>query len=138
MPFAENGGGVAALFDEFGESHFVRADADFGARAERAVNAEAVWIASGEEPATGSGADGLGDVEIAEDAALGREAIEVGSDETFRAEDADVGVALVVGEDDDDVGELRPTACSPETGLAAQQQRNHAQKDSMFKHDGPI
>jgi len=45
-------------------------------------------------------------VEVAEDAALRGEAVEVGSDETFRAEDADVGVALVVGEDNDDVREL--------------------------------
>jgi hypothetical protein len=29
VPFAENGSGVAALFDELGESHFVVADADF-------------------------------------------------------------------------------------------------------------
>ena len=78
------------------------------------------------------------DVEVAKDAALRGEAIEVGSDKTFCAKDADISVALVVGEDDDDVRELRPTACSRTTALAAQQQRNHAQKDSLFKHDEPV
>src|SRR5947209_390532 len=105
MPFAEDSGGVAALSDELGKSHFVIAEADFGTRAERAVNAEAIWVKTGEEAATGGGADRLRDVEIAENAALGGEAIEIGRDEAFCAEDADVSVALVVGKDDDDVRE---------------------------------
>src|SRR5690348_4711235 len=107
MPFAEDGGGVAALFDELGESHFVSADADFRARAKRAVDAEAIWITASEKAATRSRADRLGDMEVAEDAALGGEAIEIGRNEAFRAEDADIGVALIVSEDDDDVRELR-------------------------------
>src|SRR5262245_20553091 len=100
MPFAEDGSGVAALFDELGKSHFVVADADFRARSERAMNAESIWIAPGEQAATRRGANGLGDVEIAEDAALRGEAIEIGSDESFRAKNADVRVALIVSEDD--------------------------------------
>jgi len=52
MPFAEDSGGVAALFDELGESHFVVANADLGVRAERAVDAEAIRVAAGEEAAT--------------------------------------------------------------------------------------
>src|SRR5436309_3014186 len=105
MPLAENGGGIAALFDELGESHFVVADTDFGTRPKRAMNTEAIWVAAGKEATTRGGADGLGDMEIAEDAALRGEAVEVGSDEPFRAEDTDIRVALIVGEDDDDVGE---------------------------------
>ena len=106
VPFAEDGGGVAALFDQFGEGHFVGADADFGARPKRAVDADAVRVAAGQQAATRGGADRLRHVEIAEDAALRGQAIEVRRDEAFRAENADIGVALVVGEDDDDVGEL--------------------------------
>ena len=105
MPFAEDGSGVAALFDELGKGHLVVADADFGARAERAVDAEAIWVAAGEQAATRRGANGLGDVEIAEDAALRGEPIQIGCDEAFRAENANIRVPLVVGEDDDDVGE---------------------------------
>jgi hypothetical protein len=45
-------------------------------------------------------------MEVPENAALRRKPIEVGSDEAFRAKDADVGVALIVSEDDDDVREL--------------------------------
>jgi hypothetical protein len=43
-------------------------------------------------------------MKVAEDAALRGEAVKVGSDEAFCTEDADIGVALIVGEDDDDVG----------------------------------
>jgi hypothetical protein len=71
------------------------------------MNAEAIWIATGKQAATRGGADRLGDMKVAEYAALRCETIEVGSDETFCAEHADVRVALIVGEDDDDIGELR-------------------------------
>ena len=107
MPFAEDGGGVATLLNQLGKSHFIVAEADFGARAKSAVDAEAIGIAAGEQAATGRGANRLGDVEVAEDTPLRGEAVEIGSDETLCAEDADVGVALVVGKDDDDVGKGR-------------------------------
>src|SRR5215470_5194617 len=45
-------------------------------------------------------------MEVAENAALRCKSVEIGSDETFRAKNAHVRVALVVGEDNDDVGEL--------------------------------
>ncbi len=71
------------------------------------MNAETIRVATGEQAATRSRADGLGDVEVAEDAALRGEAIEIGCDEALRSEDADVSVALVVSEYDHDVGERR-------------------------------
>ena len=110
MPFAKNCGGVATLFYEFGKSHFVGADADFGARPKRPVDAEAIWITTGKQSATGSRADGLGDMKIAENATLRRETIQIRSDKTFCAEDTDVRIALVVRENDDYVGKVRASA----------------------------
>jgi hypothetical protein len=43
-------------------------------------------------------------VEVAEDGSLGGEPVEVGGLEVFGAENADVGVALIVSENNDDVG----------------------------------
>jgi hypothetical protein len=69
------------------------------------VNAKAIGIAAGKQAATGSGANRLGDMEVAKYSALRGKAIEVRSDETSRAKDADICVTLIVSEDDDDVGE---------------------------------
>jgi hypothetical protein len=131
MPFAKNGGSVAALFDELGESHFVVANPDFGAWAERAVDTEAIWVAAGEQTATGSGADGLRDVEIAEDAALRRKPIEIWSHETFCAEHSDVRIALIVGEDDDYVRELSMGDASSEC-LAVEQPDDEEESKGQF------
>ena len=107
MPLAKDGGGVAALFDELRKGHFVAADSDFRAWSECAVNAESIWVAASEQAATGGRADRLRNVEVAEDAALRGESIKIGSDEPFRAEDTNVSVALVVGQNDDDIRQFR-------------------------------
>jgi hypothetical protein len=46
-------------------------------------------------------------VEIGELSALRGKSIEVGSFESLRAEAPNIGVALIVGEDEDDVGRCR-------------------------------
>ena len=69
------------------------------------MNAEPVRIASGQQGRARRRANRLGDVEITKYSPLAGEPIEVGRLKTFGAEDAHIGVALVVGEDDDDVGQ---------------------------------
>lgn len=97
------------------------------------MNAKAIGIAAGKQAATGSGANGLGDMKVAENAALRRKAIEVRSDETFRAEDADIRVTLIVSENDDDVGEV---------GTERAQRRSDAeagkQAREQLKTDAPM
>ena len=69
------------------------------------MNAEPVGIAAGQESRARRRADRLGDMEIAKDSTLAGEAIEVRSLKAFGAENPDVGITLIIGEDDDDVGQ---------------------------------
>ena len=66
-------------------------------------------VGAGHERGSGDSADGLG-VEIGELQSFGRHLIDAGRFDCFRAEAAEVFVALVIGEDEDDVGFLR--ACT--------------------------
>ena len=73
---------------------------------ERAENADALGIAAGHEAGARGGADGSGGVEVGEDPAFLGHLIEMGRFVGGRAERADVGVAHVVDEDDDDIGRM--------------------------------
>ena len=68
VPLAENGRGVAALLDQLRQGHFIAADADFGAGPQRAVNADAVRVAAGQQPRARGRANRLGHMEVAENA----------------------------------------------------------------------
>lgn len=67
------------------------------------MHTDTIGIAAGQQSGARSRTNGLSHVKIAKDAALGRQMIEMRRLKTFGAEDADIGVALVIGEDDDDV-----------------------------------
>ena len=67
-------------------------------------------VAAGHERRARRGADRLRDVEAGEARSLGRQAIEIRRLECLCAKAADVAVALIVGEDEDDVGG-RGAAC---------------------------
>ena len=105
---------------------------------QRAVDADAVRIAAGEERRARGGAHRLRDVEVGEADALGRHAIEVGRARPgvagARAEAADVGVAEIVGEDDDDVGqalrERRPD------GSGRKREHQHARGNAQQQPEG--
>lgn len=75
--------------------------ARFGA--ERALNADAVGIAAREQGGATGAANGLGGIEIGETAALAGHALKMGCLERA-SERSDVGVAKIVGENDDDIG----------------------------------
>ena len=103
VPLARHPGRVALLLQHLGERRLPVRDAVPGLRAERPVDADAVGIAAGQERRPRGRADRLGDVEVGEPPPLAREPVEVRRGEPGGAEAADVGVSLVVGEDDDDV-----------------------------------
>ncbi len=49
VPFPKNRSGISPLFHQFGQRGFIAADADFGARPQRAMNADAVWVTAGQQ-----------------------------------------------------------------------------------------
>jgi hypothetical protein len=104
MPLAEGAAHVAGGFQEFWENGFRLRDA--APAFTGGVDAGALLIAPGEQAGAGGGAHVAGDVGLGEPHALARQGVEVGRGDLLRMVrvEADVGVALVVGEDDDDVG----------------------------------
>jgi hypothetical protein len=75
-------------------------------------------------------------MEVAEDAALRCEAIEIRSDEAFRAEYANVSVALIVGEDDDDVGELGAGGGESGSGEDKEREQHRREQDGLHGLNG--
>ena len=94
IPFADAGGLVSGLPDQFGPGEF---------RGGHAPAFAADWVAAGKESRAGRTADGLG-IEVGELGALRRELIEARGLVRFGAETGEVGIALIIGEDDQDVG----------------------------------
>ena len=80
VPFAEAGGGVAFAAAEFSDGGFGGVDAIAGFGSESALDADADVVAAGHEAGAGGGADGLGDIEVGEAAAIFGELVEVWGD----------------------------------------------------------
>ena len=83
-----------------------RRETDGGISGERLfkTEAQAVLVAAGDQRGAGCGADGGVCVCLEETDSLGREVVDAGSVEVGAAVAGDVGVAEIVGEDEDDVG----------------------------------
>src|SRR5256885_2344597 len=128
VPFAENRGGVAALFDQLGDGHLVEVQPVPRVWAKRPGNANAIGIAAGQQGRARRGADRLRHVEIREPPPLARQAVEVRGFESACAIGSDVGVALIVGEDDDNV---RQAACR--AGRWLRRKHRHCEKDESGK-----
>jgi hypothetical protein len=107
VPFAKDGGCVASAAAEFGERCFAGVDAVLCPRAKRAENADAFWITAGEQCGPRGGADGGRGMKIGEYPPFFGHAIEVRRFVGSGTERADIGVAHVVDENDDDVGRMR-------------------------------
>lgn len=101
MPLAEDSGGVARIAEHLSEGDGLWREAF--AFEDRVGDAVLELVAAGEQGAAGRGKGGA-DVKVLEAHALGAEAIEVGCLEDGIAVGGDVAVALVVGEEKDDVG----------------------------------
>ena len=104
VPFAVTGGGIAFLFADLSQSHLTCVDAVGCLGAECAENAYAHIVTAGEQSRSRGAAHGLGYIKICELAAFPGHAVEMWRGVSLRAKGADVGVAHVVHEDDDDVG----------------------------------
>ena len=71
------------------------------------MNADAIGITAGQQAGPRCRANRLRHMKVGELAALGGQLVQIGRGETLCAEHADVGITLIVGEDDDDVGQAR-------------------------------
>jgi hypothetical protein len=101
MPLAEDAGGVTRIAEHLSESDGLWCEAF--AFEDGVGDAVLELVAAGEEGGAGRGTGGA-DVKILKAHALGAEAVEVGRLEDGVAVGGDVAVALVVGEEEDDVG----------------------------------
>lgn len=107
VPFAEDSGAITAVAEQFGESELVGVDAGFGAWSERAVDADAIGVTTGEQGGAGGGADGLGDVETGEPRPFAGETIEMRGANFGGAVATEITPAEVIGEDQNDIGWAR-------------------------------
>src|SRR5205823_14839603 len=77
MPLAEDGRGVSARFEDLSDGHLLVADADLRVWTERAEQADAIRIATGQQRRARRGANRLTDVQIRQPHPFARHAIEV-------------------------------------------------------------
>ena len=99
VPFSEHGGGVV-FFEMLADGDLVFAD--HGAALDGVPDAGAICPVAGEEGGAGGGAGG-GDVVVGEDGGLGVEFVDVWGLDDGVAVAGEVAVALVIGDDEDDV-----------------------------------
>ncbi len=95
-------------FKNFGEGRLVVANPNPGFGTKCAMNADTVGIAARQQGRARGRADRLGHVEIREPPPLPGEPVEIGRVESLGTEATDIGVTLIVRENDEDVG--RPSA----------------------------
>jgi hypothetical protein len=108
MPFADEAGGVAVLLQQRGDGRAGGLDEEWveGVGDATVIERRAPAVAAGDEGVARGRADGGGRVGVRETPALAREAIEIRCADECRigAVGTEAAVAVVVGEDDDDVG----------------------------------
>ena len=120
MPLAEEGGSVTSAFEHFGHREFLRMRHRVEAF-QISGFADADGIGAGHQRGTGNAADGLR-VKSLEHQPARRHAIQVRGFDRLGAEASEVLVALVIGEDDDDVG----PRCG---GVGCEREQNERQKN---------
>ena len=103
MPFSGHSRGVSFLFEEPCDGGFVGVQADFGAGTKCSAEADAIGVTAGEKRGAGCRADRLCDMEVRELPAIFRELVQMGSGDGFGSEATDIGVSLVIREDQNDI-----------------------------------
>ena len=104
MPLAEAGGGIILCLEVIGDGMLFRVQAFPGGREEHVlVHSHPLGIAPCQESSPGGGAYRRGNHEAGELPALLGDSIDVRGLDSGRAEAAQVSVALIVGEDDDEI-----------------------------------
>jgi len=104
VPLAEEGSGVTASLEHLGDEYFAVGNTGPRFRPGRSQHIDAIGIAAGEQTGPGGSAYRLGDVPVGEAQARVGHPVEVGSLEAGSSEFPCIGVTLVIGHDDDDVG----------------------------------
>ena len=103
VPFTVDGSGITLLFTDLGQRRFAGVDAVPGAGPQRAEDANPNVVAAGEQPRPRGAAHGLGHIKVGELAPLLGHAVEVGRGIRLGPERANVRVAHVVDENDNDI-----------------------------------
>ena len=103
VPLAENRSRVTAVFEDLREEFFLGVKTGGARVVEGATHADAVGVATRHECGARGGADGLGHVETGEARALSGEAIDVRRLDILGSVAAEVAVAEVIGEDENNV-----------------------------------
>jgi hypothetical protein len=103
VPLTVDRGRVAPALEQLGEGRLGRADAGARPRPERAEDADAIRVAAGQQRGAGSGADRLRRVELGQPDPFPRQPVQVRRRDPPRPEAAEVRVAQVIGENQDDV-----------------------------------
>jgi hypothetical protein len=101
-PFAEHGGGVAGLLEHFGDGEVAGLQEFFVSLV--AADAGVAGVEACHQRAAGRGADGAAGVDLGEAGTFGGHAVDVWRLDFLLAVAAEVAVAEIVGEDEDDVG----------------------------------
>ena len=135
VPFTSHARRIATRPEHLGHGCLAVGDAVLRTGTECAVNAEPVGITAREQCRPRRRTDRLRHVEISEPRSFAGESIEVGCRETARAEAADVGVALVVREDDNDIGQ---PVRGGHRGARDDQRREDQQAETSTVHLEPL
>ena len=106
MPLADGHCGVALILEEFGNGAFLWTDANFAERAKHAGQRNALGVAASQYLCTRRGADGRC-VKTRELHPFARHAVEVGRAVDLGTKRADIAVAQIVSQYDDEVGMVR-------------------------------
>ena len=104
MPLTEHAGRVAILAEYIGHGDFTAAQ--HAASLNRVPDPDAIRIATGHRARNESGAGGV-DMEVVEQRSLTAQLVDVGSLDSRVARKGHIAIALVVGDDDYDIGLFR-------------------------------
>ncbi len=104
MPFANTGGAVPCVLQHVGDGDFVRMKALVTAWKEDRAHGNSLVVSPSQKCSTRSRADRTADVEVIKDHSLGSHCVEVGSLGDGGTVKADIAVAHVINEDENNVG----------------------------------
>ena len=103
VPFPDAGSSVARILEHIGNGDLVGMQTLAAVGEEDRVHAESLVMAAGQQRGPGARADSAADIEVVEDHSIRSHLVEMGCLRSLGAVEADISIAHVVNEDDDDV-----------------------------------
>ena len=113
VPFAKDRRVIAALLQDLGDRLFVIVDSDLASRPQRAQDANAVRIATGQQGRPGCRTDALGNAKARESSAVVCHLIEIGRAIARRSEAAEISITEIVGVHDHEIRQRRGRRIDP-------------------------